>query len=287
MKFLRRHWLVLAIVIGLSLTASAVIYWFTSTIDALTAQRKDAAAKELTALDETLGQIVARKEAEETARKLAQATEAANTILANPAAAPSIVNPSDCNVSGMRNNPADPGVMVNKKHCLQPLTFVPSDLVTTRGAQISAKAAPSFNKLMDAALAAGFPLSVSSSYRSFQTQVATYNYWVSISGATIADTYSARPGYSEHQTGFAVDFANANGSCRLSCFGTTAEYQWLVANAAAYGFIQRYVSGKEAITGYSAEEWHYRFVGSSVALDIKARGIQTLEEYWGLPGGTY
>jgi len=287
MKFLRRHWLVLTIVIGLSLAASAVIFWFTSTIDASTTQRKEAAAIEMTALNETLSQIKARKDAEETARRLAQATETANTILADPVAAPSIVNPADCNVSGVRNNPSDPGVMVNKKHCLQPLTFVPGDLVTVRGAQISAKAAPSFEQLMNSAAAAGFPLLVTSSYRSFQTQVATYNYWVSISGATIADTYSARPGYSEHQTGFAIDFANASGSCSLSCFGTTPEYQWLVANAATYGFIQRYISGKEAITGYSAEEWHYRFVGSSVALDMKARGIQTLEEYWGLPGGTY
>ena len=110
---------------------------------------------------------------------------------------------------------------------------------------------------------------------------------MSVSGAAGADTYSARPGYSEHQTGFAVDVANATGTCSLDCFGTTSQYAWLQQHAADYGFIQRYYAGFEAITGYKAEEWHYRYVGVAIAKDMQQRGIKTLEQYWGVPGGTY
>ncbi len=286
-RFFRTYWLTISIIVVLTTASLLTIRWFTVTIDAATANRLAEAQREIAALDETLQQIIARNEAEEKARRLAVAAETAEVILSNPSNAASVVNPADCNVSDVRKDPGDIGVMVNKKHCIQPLSYAPSDLVTVRGATISAKVAPSFEQLMTAASAAGFPLSVTSSYRSYQTQVATYNYWVSVSGAAGADTYSARPGYSEHQTGFAIDFANASRSCSLSCFGSTAEYQWLQANAATYGFIQRYYAGKDAITGYGAEEWHYRYVGADVALDMKAKGILTLEEYWGLPGGTY
>lgn len=286
-RFFQRYWLLLTIIVVLCGISLGTIHWFTTTIDAATANRRAEAEREIAALDETLRQIIARKEAEEKARRLAQATETANVILANPSNAAAVVDPADCNVSDVRRDPTDIGVLVNKKHCIQPLTYAPADLVSVRGATISAKAAPSFEQMMAAASAAGFPLSVTSSYRSYQTQVSTYNYWVSVSGAAGADTYSARPGYSEHQTGFAVDLANASGSCSLDCFGSTAEYQWLQANAATYGFIQRYYAGKDDVTGYGAEEWHYRYVGAAVALDMKQRGILTLEEYWGLPGGTY
>lgn len=100
-----------------------------------------------------------------------------------------------------------------------------------------------------------------------------------------ADTYSARPGYSEHQTGLAFDVA-ANG-CTLNCFGSTSQYQWFQQNAADYGFIQRYYSGYEVITGYKSEEWYYRYVGASIAKDMQAKGIKTLEQYWNIPGGDY
>ena len=82
-----------------------------------------------------------------------------------------------------------------------------------------------------------------------------------------------------------IDVA-ANG-CVLDCFGATSQYQWLQAHAAEYGFIQRYYAGYEAITGYSAEEWHYRYVGVDVATDMKNKGIMTLEEYYGISGGDY
>lgn len=190
-----------------------------------------------------------------------------------------------CNSATTHTNPATIDVMVNKKHCLTPLSFAPSDLVTSHGATLSAKAIDAFNQMFAAAAADGQPFIVSSSYRSYATQVSTYNYWVSVNGQQSADTVSARPGYSEHQTGLALDVGVTG--CELDCFGGTSQYQWFQANAASFGFIQRYYSGFEAITGYASEEWHYRYVGVSVAQDMKAKGIKTLEEYWGLEGGDY
>lgn len=195
-----------------------------------------------------------------------------------------------CNAASTHNNPNNIDILVNKKHCLQPLAFAPSDLVSVEGSfLLSAKAAPSFNAMSAAAAAAGQGFQITSSYRSYSTQVTTYKYWVSISGQAGADTYSARPGYSEHQTGLAVDLqANLNGkTCALSCFLNTSQYTWLQTHAADYGFIQRYPTGQEAITGYESEEWHYRYVGVDVAKNMKAKNVTTLEQYWGISGGDY
>lgn len=197
----------------------------------------------------------------------------------------SLINPKDCNSASRHTDPAAADVIVNKRHCMQPLNFEPSDLVAIEGGMLRQVAISDFNAMKAAAAAAGQPFRVTSGYRSYINQVNTFNHWVSISGMAGADTYSARPGYSEHQTGLVVDVAA--GGCVLDCFGLTSQYKWLEENAANYGFIQRYYAGKEAITGYSAEEWHYRYVGIATAKDMKARGINTLEEYWGLPGGDY
>ncbi|MBC7459454.1 M15 family metallopeptidase, partial [Candidatus Saccharibacteria bacterium] len=121
----------------------------------------------------------------------------------------------------------------------------------------------------------------------YSSQVSTYKYWVGVSGAAGADTYSARPGYSEHQTGLAFDVADSAGAYPLDSFKKTSQYQWLLANAANYGFIQRYYAGYTSITGYTAEEWHYRYVGVAVAKDMASKGIKTLEQYWGVSGGDY
>ena len=192
---------------------------------------------------------------------------------------------SSCNSSTTHNDPTSIDVMVNKKHCLIPIDYAPTDLVSMDGATISAKAAPSFDAMIKAAASAGIDLTVTSSYRSYATQQSVYAGWVAESGQAAADTYSARPGYSEHQTGFAVDLG-ANGET-LSNFNGTPAANWLIANAATYGFIERYPSGYEAITGYEDEEWHYRFVGTTVAEDMQAKGIKTLEQYWNMAGGDY
>lgn len=243
------------------------------------------AAKRQAITDQTK-MSVARREAEMAAKKLYQSKKTAATVIKVNEVEAQDIDASSCNVSTTHIDPSLIDVMVNKKHCVQPLTYAPSDLVVVHGATLSAKASDSFRQLFEAAAAAGQPITVTSSYRSYSEQVSTYQYWVGISGADGADTYSARPGYSEHQTGFVIDIASADG-CSLSCFGTTSQYSWMQAHAAKYGFVQRYYAGFESITGYTAEEWHYRYVGTEVASDMKYRGIKTLEEYWNLPGGTY
>lgn len=213
------------------------------------------------------------------AKKVAEATIKGGSIPPSKAA-------QACNSSKSHNNPHSIDVLVNKKHCLQPIDFVPPDLVVVYGATLRSEAARQYRNMADAATAAGSPFNASSSYRSYTQQVTTYNHWVSVNGSVAAaDTVSARPGYSEHQTGLTVDVAS--GSCSLECFETSAAYKWVRSHAHEYGFILRYPNGKSAITGYSPEPWHYRYVGTSVAKDMKAKNITTLEEYWGMPGGSY
>ena len=232
--------------------------------------------------DKKLAEIIARIAAEQAAAAKATADQATNAD-GNTA---SSVDSTTCNASKTHNNPASIDVVVNKKNCIQPVTYAPNDLVDIGGGfYLSEKAAPSYQALIEAAQSAGYPLTMTSSYRSYSNQVSTYAYWVGVSGKDGADTYSARPGYSEHQTGLAFDIAS--GNCSLDCFGTTGAYTWLQANAAEYGFIQRYYAGYDSITGYKAEEWHYRFVGTTVAKDMKAKNIKTLEEYWKITGGDY
>lgn len=174
-------------------------------------------------------------------------------------------------------------VVVNKKHKL-PSNYVPT-LVAVAGGNMRPEAASELQKLLSDATSAGVPMSILSSYRSYSTQVSTYNKWVSQDGQVAADTYSARPGHSEHQTGLAVDLGN--GTCSLEiCFGDTPAGKWLASNAKNYGFIIRYPSGKQTETGYQYEPWHLRFVGTDVANAIKNSG-KTLDQYYNIEAGDY
>lgn len=137
-------------------------------------------------------------------------------------------------------------------------------------------------KLIAAMKEAGFPISDQySGFRSYETQTQLYQDYVNQDGKAEADRYSARPGYSEHQTGLAFDLIGTNGDL------VTEEKaaQWLLDHAADYGFVVRYLKGKEKETGYMAEEWHLRYVGKE-AKDIAASGL-SLEEYYGFEGGDY
>jgi D-alanyl-D-alanine carboxypeptidase len=183
-------------------------------------------------------------------------------------------------------NGASITVVINKKHCFNPKNWAPTDLTSLDGYLMAAQAASHMDEMMQAAAAAGVGFTLSSAYRSYDNQVVTYNTWVNVNGSTAsADTVSARPGYSEHQTGLAADLKA--GSCALECFKGTSAYQWLRQNAATYGFIERYPDGLTEITGYSPEAWHWRYVGSKTALDMKTKGIETLEQYLGISGGDY
>ena len=124
----------------------------------------------------------------------------------------------------------------------------------------------------------GLTLLSASPYRSYATQKYIYNDYVKRNGQEEADTYSARPGHSEHQTGLAVDI-KSDLSGELMRFETTKEAKWLSENAYKYGFILRYPKGKEHITGYIYESWHYRYVGVETAKKIKEEDI-TYEEYY-------
>ena len=118
---------------------------------------------------------------------------------------------------------------------------------------------------------AGFPISDHySGFRSYETQTKLYQDYVNQDGKAAADRYSARPGYSEHQTGLAFDVIGTDGDL------VTEEKaaQWLLDHAADYGFVVRYLKGKEKETGYMAEEWHLRYVGK------KQKKLQRVVSVW-------
>ena len=166
-------------------------------------------------------------------------------------------------------------IICNKYHNLKK-DYVP-DLVSLDGyggGSMEREAASYFKKMVDAAKEEGLALKNVSGYRSYSTQKYLYNNYVSKDGKTKADTYSARPGTSEHQTGLASDINWVS-----SRFENTEEYKWLINNAHKYGFILRYPKGKTNITGYTYEPWHYRYVGSDVAKYIYEHDI-TYEEYY-------
>ena len=179
-------------------------------------------------------------------------------------------------------------VVSNKHRPLNPADFAPGDLsmpvgVPNEFSQPLREAAARAVEVMYAdATAAGIKFGIISAYRDYGTQVSLYNRYVARDGQAAADTYSARPGHSEHQTGLAVDFDDG-GACYLNaCFESTSAGQWLAANAANYGFVLRYPNGQDAITGFTYEPWHFRFVGVAAAQEMRATGTLTLEEFFGL-----
>lgn len=241
-----------------------------------------ATAKESARIDANVKATLAAKiEKARKAEAAAKAKAAAGTPqLSNPPLAKTTA--AICDVK----NPGSITAIINKKHCFNPSNWAPGNLVSLNGFYLQSEAAAQLATMMNDAATAGVGFSMSSAYRSYENQVATYNTWVATNGSVAAaDTVSARPGYSEHQTGLAADFKA--GSCVLECFAGTSQYQWLVTHAADYGFIERYPEGLTAITGYSPEAWHWRYVGVTVAKDMKAKGIQTMEEYFGITGGGY
>ena len=135
-----------------------------------------------------------------------------------------------------------------------------------------------FNNLLTDARTDGVHFSLLSGYRSYRTQKEIYDDYVSKHGKEAADKAVSRPGYSEHQTGYALDLNNAEES-----FGNTNEGKWLAANCAKYGFIIRYPKGKESVTGRQYQPWHIRYVGPELAKKLYNNGEWiTLEEYFGI-----
>ena len=135
-----------------------------------------------------------------------------------------------------------------------------------------------FNKMREAAVKEGLNIWISSGYRSYWDQNYIYNNYVSRDGQAAADRYSARAGHSEHQTGLAFDLNSIDDS-----FTYTEEGKWTKDHCYNYGLILRYPQGKESITGYMHESWHFRYVGVELATKLYNNGDWiTLEEYYGI-----
>ncbi len=179
------------------------------------------------------------------------------------------------------SNPNDKLVLVNKYNSLpdnfeaKNITKFSSDY-SYNGQKMEKTAAENIMALINDARKKGYTLLIVSGYRTEEYQRNLYENSINQNGKEHADKYSARPGHSEHQTGLAVDISNKAGV--LDGFEQYDVYDWVIENAHKYGFIERYPKGKEFITGYSYEPWHYRFVGVEAATVIHDENI-TLEEY--------
>lgn len=177
-------------------------------------------------------------------------------------------------------NIGSPLVFVNKYHYLQE-NYVPESLETVEICSASNKllvkeAKVAFEELCKEAKKENLKIRLVSSYRSFEYQQNLYNSYKEKDGEQMADTYSARAGFSEHQTGLSMDIDNEITT--FENFEETKEFEWMQNNAHHYGFILRYPKGKEDVTGYTYESWHYRYVGKNVATYIKENDL-TLDEY--------
>ncbi len=159
------------------------------------------------------------------------------------------------------------GIMIANKSYPLPQDYNPGDDATALAA---------LEKMKAAAKAEGYTIASVSGFRSYSTQEYLYNSYCTRDGKEAADTYSARPGHSEHQTGLAFDINDASDA-----FTSTPEAAWLAANCWKYGFIIRYPEGKESITGYKYESWHVRYLGDTIAKSVHDSGL-TLEEYLGI-----
>jgi len=192
------------------------------------------------------------------------------------------------NIKTVKRNGNDLLVHVNKEYKLQS-TYTPSDLVKASNSGI--RNGNNFyvrnilindlRDLVNASKADGIDLSIVSGYRSYATQVSTYNYWVKYNGGNTdaADRISARAGHSQHQLGTAIDFSSKEVSDTIGTrFSTTKASAWLQKNAYKYGFVISFPYGYERVTGFSYESWHYRYIGRTNALEMKNRGM-ILEEF--------
>ena len=174
-------------------------------------------------------------------------------------------------------------VLVNKEYKL-PSTYAPKDLVKASNSGIRRGDSyylrniliSDLTDMVNEAKSQGIDLSIVSGYRSYQTQVNTYNYWLSKNNndTDYVDTFSARPGHSQHQLGTAVDFSSSEiGDVLGDSFLNTKASKWLIDNAYKYGFVLSFPKGYESITGYKFESWHYRYIGKQYASRMINSGL--------------
>lgn len=170
------------------------------------------------------------------------------------------------------------------KHDIAGITYIQGALIANKTYSLPADFAPGldptcenqFYKMTSDASKKGLYIYFSSGFRSYDYQSQLYNDYVARDGQAVADTYSARPGHSEHQSGLAIDVNQVDNT-----FDNTPEAKWLADHCHEYGFILRYPQGKEDITGYQYESWHVRYVGTDLSYAIRNSGL-TMEEYFGI-----
>jgi D-alanyl-D-alanine carboxypeptidase len=169
-------------------------------------------------------------------------------------------------------------IVVNKTHPV-PESYDPGD---------DAEAMEHLNELLDAAQADGISLAHSwSGFRSYATQAGLFDSYVANAGLEAAETFSARPGYSEHQTGLAFDLRTPSGNLyRIDDASYDYDTDWIAQHAADFGFIIRYRTEWQDVTGYTGEPWHLRYLGADLAKKVFATN-QPLETYLGVDGGDY
>ncbi|WP_203667046.1 M15 family metallopeptidase [Cellulomonas pakistanensis] len=185
------------------------------------------------------------------------------------------------------DDPASPWVVVNKVRPLTPADWAPGDLVVVQGYQVRPAVAEPLAQLLTAAAADGVTFPIHSAYRSHAYQQGVHADWAARVGQARADEVSARPGHSEHQTGLAVDLGSSTRpECDFQdCYAETDEGRWLAARAGEFGFVVRYTAENRGVTGYAPEGWHLRWVGTELVAEMERRGVTTLEELFGVPGG--
>ncbi len=182
-------------------------------------------------------------------------------------------------------------IVVDKRRPLNPIDFEPAEVIAPANMQrtvdgrLQPPAADALTALVAAAADEGVgAIGLNSAYRSYASQTRTYNGYVNSLGRAEADRQSARPGYSEHQTGLATDVAACDGGCgAIESFGATRQGAWTAANAWRFGFIIRYEDGYTDVSGYQAEPWHLRYIGPELAKAYHEGGFHTLEDFFGLP----
>ncbi|GIG53674.1 M15 family metallopeptidase [Demequina activiva] len=221
--------------------------------------------------------------------------EPANDPITAPSVEPSIttaeveVSPSFDLDARSIDDPSSAWVVVNKHRPLDPATWAPPELERIPGgSEMTPEAAAALITMRDAAADAGAGFSIGTAYRSHGFQAGLYADYVAQWGRERADTFSARAGHSEHQTGLAADVYQSS-ACRLKpCFGEEPAGVWISEHGHEYGFITRYPDGLADVTGYRYEPWHVRYVGVDLATHMHDEGIATLEELFGLePAPTY
>jgi zinc D-Ala-D-Ala carboxypeptidase len=189
-------------------------------------------------------------------------------------------------------DPTRQWIVVNKTRPLNPEDYEPPDIAAIAGSRdlggggVRNVAAAALTDLIAAARDDGVgEIAAASSYRSYSTQVQSYNSQVAQQGQDEADRSSARPGHSEHQTGFASDVVACDaGSCTgLDGLAGTPQGDWVAAHSWEYGWIVRYVEGQTEVTGYDPEPWHLRYVGPELARAYHDGNYTTLEAFWNLP----